>query len=373
MRAQFSILDRYLLLNLCGAFSSIFLIVISLMLVEDLPHLFEVARFSGARVYVVAASLGSLVPEYAAIGLLFGLYVGMGTTLRRLSVRRELDAIEAAGIAPRRWMRFPMAGAIVVAVLLLWTEGWLMPAGERRLTELSDAIVGGAYGSTLEGRQFTDVADGGAINFKRVNPTTGELEGVFYHTGHTVLSAARGRLGFNPRGDMLIELSDGRAIDEEEGRVISFARITLTNSTRAAPGKLALDELEQRNESSLPVLLLSANRADRAMAWSRLLWPAFALVLPMLAWILSKPGHGNDGWMGLLAGVVLVVLFIRCTDFVAATTVASPPVVAITMVCVWGGVIGLLAWGERCYGVGYVDAWLRALTRTLATSWRRQR
>ena len=129
MRLPFSTLDRYLLVHLAGTLASVFGIVMSLMMFEHLPRLFDVVRLSGRKPYVIAQSMISLAPEYAGMGLLFGLYLAVALTVRRLSLRGELDVLEATGVSPWRWMRAAALVTVLVAALLVLAQGWLMPAG----------------------------------------------------------------------------------------------------------------------------------------------------------------------------------------------------------------------------------------------------
>src|SRR3569623_2860080 len=100
MRPLLSVLDRYLLASVAVTLSAVFGLVIALMLFEHLPRLFDLVHFSGRKSYIVAESMASLVPEYGAIGLLFGLYLAIALPVRRLSLRGELAVIEAAGASP---------------------------------------------------------------------------------------------------------------------------------------------------------------------------------------------------------------------------------------------------------------------------------
>lgn len=370
MPARFSTLDRYMLANLVGTFAGVFGLVISIMLLEHLPRLFEAARVSDRTAYIVSRSLLSLLPEYAGIGLLFGLYLGVGLTVRRLSTRGELDAIGAAGISPRRLMRIPAVIAVAVATLLLWTEGWLMPDGERQLTSLSNAMLAGAFGYDIESGQFIELGDGAAIRFKRVDPLTGELSGVFFRSAESVVSAARGGLGINPRGEVLVHFDDGQVLDERHNRAFSFVHLNLVGGRLPKSEQTITDAQEQRNESSLPRLLASPRAGDRAMAWSRLLWPAFGLLVPFLAFVLGNPGRGARGWVGLSTGVLMIVLFIRTAELVASTTVLHPFVIAAVVAIGWAASTWLIVRGEQHWGAGYVDSFLRGHANRLSSRWR---
>ncbi|MGZ3233870.1 MAG: LptF/LptG family permease [Croceibacterium sp.] len=364
MRSPLSTLDRYLLANVAGTLGSVFGIVIALLMFEHLPRLFDIVRLSGRKAYVVVESMISLLPEYAGIGLLFGLYLAIALTVRRLSLRDELDVIEATGVSRRRWMRTPVLTAALVAGLLLWTEGWLMPAGERRIDNLSHRMLGGAFGYDLERGQFTDLGKGVAIKFDRIEPSAGGLGGVFVRNGATTFAARHGRLAFDFRGNLLVELAEGLSLNRATGQALSFARFKLVTGgpTKGA----APSPPDERKLESLPSLLGSGKPADSAAGWSRLLWPVFALLIPMLAVVLGKPAQRTSHTTGLMSGLVLLVLFIRTAGMVETTRLVHPAVLAIAVALGWAAVVALLVRGERHWGAGYVDVALRRIVRSLA-------
>lgn len=371
MGAPFSTLDRYLLRNVSGTLASVFSLVIALMLFEHLPRLFDVVRVSGRRGFIVMQSLLALIPEYAGIGLLFGLYLAIALTVRRLSLRAELDVIEAAGVPPRRWMRVPASLALLVAALLLWTQGWLMPAGERRLNELSRQMQDGSLGLALEVGQFVDLGNGVSVRFNRIEPVSGALSGVFVRNGETVFAAKRGRLGFDLEGDVLVDLDEGLSITGTDREALSFSHFHFDSGRHRVGRGGAPDRSELRKGMSVPQLLASRDGADRAAAWSRLLWPMFALMVPMVALVLGKPARRTDSSLGLMAGLVSLVLFIRTAGLVATAGAVHPVGLAIGVTLAWAAITALLVRGERRHGAGYVDGWLRdARARVL---WRQSR
>jgi lipopolysaccharide export LptBFGC system permease protein LptF len=354
----FSTLDRYLLRNVAATLASVFGLTVTLMLFEHLPRLFEIVRLSGRKGFIVMQSLLALVPEYAGIGLLFGLYLAIALTVRRLSLRAELDVIEAMGVPPRRWMRAPAVVALAVAALLLWTQGWLMPAGERRLSDLSREMQDGSLGFALEVGQFVDLGKGVSVRFDRIEPATGALGGVFVRDGDTVFAARRGRLGFDLEGDVLVDLEQGLSITGIDRQALSFSHFHF-DSGRQSVGGGAPNRSELRKGMSVPQLLASRDGVDLAAAWSRLLWPTFALLVPILALVFGKPARRTAGSAGLMAGLVVLLLFIRSAGMVATAGAAYPATLALGVMLAWSAITALLVYGERRWGAGYVDAWLR--------------
>ena len=94
------LLDGYILRQTIGTLAAVIAIVISLMVLEHLPRLIDISRVSGHRGYIVSQTIIGLVPEYLGIGMLFGLYLATALTVRRLTLRGELEAIESSGVGP---------------------------------------------------------------------------------------------------------------------------------------------------------------------------------------------------------------------------------------------------------------------------------
>jgi lipopolysaccharide export LptBFGC system permease protein LptF len=358
LRPAFTTLDRYLLQQVGGTFVSVFAIVISLMMFEHLPRLFEIVRLSGRKSYIVVQSMLALLPEYGGIGLLFGLYLAIALTVRRLSLRNELDIIQASGIPAHRWLRFPALLTLLVAGLLLWNQGWLMPLGERRLNALSAQMQDGQFGFDLEPGKFTDLGHGVTVKFEGVDEKGSQLREVFFQTPDTTFTANRGTLAFDFGNDILVDLEQGRTFNAGNGQSLSFSHFHFDSGDRESSVESALDAAKRRKAMSLPALLASGDAADRAMGWSRLLWPAFAMAIPALATVLGKPARRSSGSLGLMVGLILLVLFARSTGFVAAEVTASPTLVALGVAAAWLAATGFTVWGERRLGAGYVDGWL---------------
>ena len=364
MRPFLSVLDRYLLASVAATLGAVFGLVVALMLFEHLPRLFDLVHLTGRKTYIVTESMAALVPEYGAIGLLFGLYLAIALTVRRLSLRGELDVIEASGVSPMRWMRFPALVALVVAGLLLGVQGWLVPAGERRLAELSRNLQDGTFGYDLEPGELISLGKGVTLRFEGVDPLTGALRGIFFRTGPTIFTASRGRFGFDFQGDVLADLENGRSVNGTNGQSVEFSRFHF-DSGRIANSPRSAGDGERRKRASLAALLASGDSLDRAVGWSRVMWPAFVLFVPALALILGKPARRSAGTLGLMAGLVLLVLFIRTAGLVASSHGTYPGWLAAASLAGWLGVTGALVWGERQRGAGYVDTALRKLLAPL--------
>ena len=364
MRPFVSVLDRYLLASVAVTLGAVFGLVIALMLFEHLPRLFDLVHLSGRKSYIVVSSMASLLPEYCGIGLLFGLYLAIALTVRRLSLRGELDVIEASGVPTRRWMRFPALLALVVAGLLLCLQGWLVPAGERRLADLGRNLADGTFGYDLAPGELISLGKGVTLRFEGVDGTTGALQRIFFRTGQMTFTALRGRFGFDLQGDVLADLESGRSVNGANGQSVAFSHFHF-DSGQIPHAAAARGENERRKRIALPALLASGDGVDRAVGWSRVMWPAFALLIPVFAVVLGKPARRSASTLGLMTGLILLVLFIRTAGLVATSHSEHPGWVAGAAMAGWLAIAGALTWGERRGGAGYVDTRLRKLLAPL--------
>ena len=357
-RPPFSTLDRYILQQTGGTFISVFAIVLSLMIVEHLPRLLAIVSHSGDKAFVVVQSVVALVPEYAAIGLLVGLYLSIALTIRRFSLRGELDIVQATGMSTSRWMRIPALLAIASAGMALWIQGWIMPVGEARLSELGRRLQDGQFGFDLEAGTFIELGKDTTLRFANVDPYSHELRGVFFRTTNRTFTATRGRLGFGLADDVLVDLVDGRVLDAGSGQSLAFSRFHFDNAQRNVKEVPQKEAGERRKRMTLPALLASRDHADNAAGWARLLWPAFALLVPFLAAVLGKPMRRSKAALGIMLGLVVLVTFIHSTALVAATASPSPWVLALLASGAWAALIWGFVVGERRWGAGYIDRWL---------------
>ncbi|HSQ95039.1 MAG TPA: hypothetical protein VLM18_02905, partial [Croceibacterium sp.] len=142
-----------------------------------------------------------------------------------------------------------------------------------------------------------------------------------------------------------VELADGLSFNRATGQALSFTRFKLVTGGPAKGS--APSPPDKRTLESLPSLFGSGKPADSAAAWSRLLWPVFALLIPMLAVVLGKPARRASYTSGLMSGLVLLVLFIRTSGLVETTRLVHPAVLAIAISLGWAAAGSLLVRGER--------------------------
>ncbi|MDR7156706.1 lipopolysaccharide export system permease protein [Sphingobium xenophagum] len=347
-------LDRYILGRILGTMGSVLAVVTSLMILEHLPRLLEITRLSGHRGYIVVHTVAALLPEYGGIGLPVGLFLGIALTIRNLALGGELDVIEACGIAPFRWMRFPLGLAAMVSVLTILNQGWLVPAGETKLAAIAQRMEAGEFGHRLEAGQFIDLGSGSVLLFEQVDAVTGDLVGLFLRAEENIITARRGRFWQLPSGGTAIELRDGQIVQERHARVVDFARFEYrVGDEDGAPDKEPEDEFLKRVD--IGMLWEDGATSSRSAVYGRCLWAALVLPLPLLALILGKPPRRQSGAAGILIGVVLLVLGLKMITPLIDGHSSQPELQATGILVAWGLFVSVLVRAERVFGQGYVD------------------
>ena len=144
------LIDRYVLRQVIAWYAIVVGVVMFLLCIETTPRL--LVQLAGIREgpSLVARSLASLMPEYVAIALPIGLFLGTALTFRRLATAGELEVFAASGIGNGRLLMGPAMLGILTCALLVGLRGYIQPAGERRLDAIGMAVRTGQFGYSIE-------------------------------------------------------------------------------------------------------------------------------------------------------------------------------------------------------------------------------
>lgn len=361
-------IDRYLLGLSLGTLGGVVSLMMFLMVLEHIPRLVEVTRLSGHRGYIVGQTVLGLLPEYSGIGAVVGVYLAVAMAIRKLSVRGELAVIEATGTGPWRWMRMPLLLTLLGAVFVLGNQGWMQPHGERKLAEIGHRMAIGDFGFNLAAGEFNHLGGEVMVYFDRIDEATGDLQGLIFVDDEQTYNATSGSLSLAPDGEGVILLSDGQAIDRGNGNtgVMQFSEISFH-----VPG---VDQLEEDPASpshrfrthDLPDLLSSDTAGARAAGYARLLWVVLVLLTPGIAYVLARPPMRSTSAVGLLAGLCLLIAFLKSISLVDSDTFGDPAVAALVVVGAWTALVAALHRWQRRAGFGAFDRLLVQAFEALA-------
>ncbi len=347
-------LDRYLLGLSIGTLGAVIGILMSLMVLENIPRLVEVTRLSGERGYILGQTILGLLPEYAGIGMVVGLYLAVAMAIRKLATRGELDVIEATGTPPLRWMRMPLLLSALGALFVFANQGWLQPAGEKRFDEIYQKMERGEFGYRLASGEFTDLGSGFSLYFDSVDQHKGMLTGLIFVDGDNVYNASSGTLSLSRDGEGKITLLDGQTLIGADGGVLNFSNLTFYLT---GDGVTTKPPAEPKGYHKVPLdqLLFAEDAGARAAAYGRLLWVALALASPALAYALARPPMRSSSPIGLIAGLALLVSFLKSITLVETASGADPAPMALLVAGSWVLVVALLLWWQHRAGTGALD------------------
>lgn len=356
MSFRVPILHKYIVRQMLGTMIAVLVVVMSLMMLEHLPNLLEVTRLSGHRGYIIGHTVASLLPEYGGIGLLVGLFLGIALTIRKLALRGELDVIEACGIAPLHWMRFPFTLAVLVSIVTIINQGWLMPAGEIKLAEIGRRMEAGEFGHQLQAGEFITLGPGNVLLFDQVDGDNSEVLELFLQTEGNTFTARRGRIWRLPYGATAFDLRDGQILQKQAAGVLNFSQFEYhVDDVGAAPGKKP--KKGPLNRTDIESLWAIGTPSSRSAVYGRFLWAVLALLLPLLALILSKPPRRQSGAVGILFGVIALVLGLKMITPLTDGDSTQPELLAAGILTSWAFFVSGLIWAEKVFGNGFIDFW----------------
>lgn len=337
----------------------------SVMVLEHIPRLMEIARLSGDRGNIVMQSIVGLLPEYAGIGVIVGLYLSVALSVRKLALRGELVAIEAAGIGPMSWVKMPASLALASALFVLANQGWIMPAGEKRLADIGHRMATGEFGYNLNAREFTDLGGGIMLYFDAIDDG-GTLQGIFLRDQDRSYHAKRGTLALLHDGGGMVELNEGRSLTQDARAVFGFQRFVYRIPPRDTATRETMDQLETLRRSTLPTLMHSPDPRARAMAYSRILWSWLAAVTLVLALVCGRPPMRSTNSIGVFIGLCLLVTLIKSIAMVEGISGGQPGLIAGFVAAIWCTVAAMLLALQRVHGPGAIDSFFGNISSKLA-------
>lgn len=355
MVVQLRLIDRYILGLSLGTLGSVVGIIMSLMVLEHIPRLIDIARLSGKRGYIVGETVLGLLPEYGGIGVLVGLYLSIALAIRKLEMRGELAVIEAAGIGPWRWMRMPILLTVVAAGFLMVNQGWLVPRGEQKLALIAQKMARGDFGHVLSAGDFHQLGTQATLYFDDIDEADFSLSGVMVLDDERVYSARRGKLSIAANGEALLRLSGGQVLDRQGGAILTFEELVIRRGAETGEARDGTAGGRSDRSRTLDALWQSDIPADRAAAYARLLWVGLALLTPALAFAVGRPPVRSTSPLGLILGLCLLVAFLKSMSLTEAADSLVPPSGAIALLAAWIGIVAsLVEWQRQC-GNGALD------------------
>lgn len=336
-------IDAYLIRLIAVPLFSVILITVALMFLQYMPVLFYRIIQESGGMHVAWKMLDLLIPEYLDLGLPIGLFLGVLLAFRRLVLDQEMEALTATGASPVRLLRVPMIYAAAISCLSFLMLGFVQPLSTTAYYRLGYLVQTGAFGLPMQVGVFNRLADDVTLRMDTMNAGSGKMTGMFLQSAVAgkrsfVATAQEGQFIKVPRTrGILLRLRNGRAVIKknrmEDMQVIDFDQydvpVVVPRSLGFRPGTTAEEEM------TLPQLARewgdrSRGRALRhfvhAELQRRIILMLLPGTLPFLAFAVSRPPPRSRSFLGMVAGLLLVVLLLKALDIgVRATEWAASP------------------------------------------------
>jgi lipopolysaccharide export system permease protein len=345
---MFNQVDRYIARQTTVPILTVMVGAIVLLLLENMYRLFSLTLVEGQPLPVVWKMLGSLIPEYLALGIPLSLLIGVMLAFRRLALASELDALQAVGISYLRLLKVPLLLSVAMVALTYVTVGYVEPFAEYGLQHLLFEVRSGQFGFSVKVGEFIRLSDDVTLMVRGAGESDGRgagpMSGVFARVtgegghGQTVITAATGEfLRTDDPNVLLLQLHDGQAVQtdspRETPRVATFARYDVPIHLPEIPdfrgrggkeSELTLPELNRARAN----LASGADSRLRAAGefHHRMVLVMLPLLIPFLAVASAVPPKRSSNPLGMILGFCALIVLFKVLDFGAtATTLPVAP------------------------------------------------
>ncbi len=290
------LLFRYILWEVLFRGILILSVVTALMLLAEGLEFLEEMAHGKIPATAIPALLGLAMPKIAALALPLALFFGLLTTVSRLCLDGEMEAMAAAGIGlPNLLPVVGIAGGVGLILesgLTLWAE----PAGEASMGRAMTNLQRTAITSMAQPGQFNEFA-GGRVLYFRGRDSAGRMRRIFFQDPgpepSVIITASRGALTAQGNGEVEAVFWQGvRYQGTEAGdlvRVVRFDRYRLHESLGHANGAHA-------GREALPTsaLLGTVWNSEDALPRRTELYRRFALALSVPVFLLLALPFGLE-------------------------------------------------------------------------------
>lgn len=328
---------------------------VMLLLLQNMYRLFRITLVEGQPVGVVWRMLGSLVPEYLALGIPLSLLLGIMLAFRRLALGNELDALQTIGCSYLRLMRVPLMLAVPMAALTFVTVGYVQPVAEYALQTLLFEVRTGQFGLSIKLGEMVRVSDDVVLKVRNISPDAERLKGIFARIadkdrrGQTVITAQSGRfLRTGESNVLLLRLQGGQAVQQDAltagPRVMTFQQYDvpirlpeLTDFRARGDRQSELTFPELRRDVEDHSLDPALRRRAAGELNRRLVLVMLPFVIPFLAVASAVPPKRSTSGIGMVLGLSALIALFKVLDF-GAVAISLPAIPLL-----WGAFVAFSA------------------------------
>ncbi|TWH64087.1 lipopolysaccharide export system permease protein [Azomonas agilis] len=313
----FRYLFRELLITLTAVSAVLLVIVMSGRFIKYLAQAAQGILDPG----VLLTIMGYRLPGFLQLVLPLGLFLGILLTYGRMYLESEMAALSASGMSQGRLLKYTLAPAAFVALLVAWLSLILVPSGLAEVTRIMNDQDSLTEFDTLVPGRFQKLRDGSRVTYTaELSEDRTELGGVFisetvvsrtdgHERGLSIVVAERGSLMVQEDGSRYLVLGNGYRYDGRPGqadyRVIKYDTYGVLLARPAASAELGKLATVPTRE-----LYASDNLEYQAEFHWRLSLPLLVFVVTILAVPLSKVNPRQGRYLKLLPAILLYIAYL---------------------------------------------------------------
>jgi len=319
-----ALIDRYIARLVFVPLAATLLVSAMLMLTVRMAQLFDLVVDEGGDVEFVLRVLVNLVPQYFALGIPLGLFMGVLLAFRRLALDSELDALIGTGVSYARLLRAPMLYAAGLCAIMAVVVGFVQPLAVYGYEKMLFELRSGSMGMSLRAREFNSLGDNLVVRAERVKRGGRDLLEVF-----AALTGEDGRLiVFSASSAEMRTIDGGTHVRLHAGHIAHVDPVsggshrahfdTYEIPLRLPTGPAFRARGVHEREMTLPELTrvmenpsgdMTMRRQAEAGLYRRAAQIAVLFFVPLLAVALARPPARSGSGFGLMLGVAAVVIY----------------------------------------------------------------
>lgn len=354
-------IDRYIAGMIFIPMVGTLVIAAMLLLLDKMLKLFDFVVNEGGPVTVVWRMLGNLIPQYLALGVPIGLFLGVLLAFRKLAMNSELDCLIGTGVSYARLLRVPMMFALVLVGINLVLVGYIQPTARAMYESLVFDLRSGAFGATIKVGEFVKFGKSLTLRIDESHDQGADLRGIFARVSNgegenLVINAARGTFLASDDPDLILfRLTDGIMLQMNNKwpspRQLTFSQYDFPINLPKVKGLQAgsFKELEM----TFPQLLatMTDSHADKilqmkssASLYRRLVQSLVMVFLPFIGLAFAVPPKRSNSALGVFAGIIVLVTYNKISEGLEKVSAHSDVVPASVV-----QIVPFLLFGWFCY------------------------
>lgn len=326
--ATLTIIDRYVLRQCLIPILATILIGLLVLSAARFLIIFDLVLGNDQGLLIVARMLGAFVPHYLAFMLPLSLYMGSYMTARQLTVRSEVNILQAAGFSIGRSFRTLILLGLVFAAFNVAVVGWLQPMGRYAYRALSYRLENADFYLRVRDSTFMNIGPR-TIYVEKILPDRHSFEKIMIYEprengGFMTILAPRGKI--SKLGERLsLRLNDGQRLlvengaDPDNAQMLNFDVLDVPVGDAAASFRprgddeqeLLLPELMAQNSPLPDATVIDVSSATH----KRLVIALSCLFLPMLAVALGVQSSRKKNIYQTLIALLVIIIYHQLVEF----------------------------------------------------------